>query len=279
MLTTDSTAEPGMEPCRCHNEKPKRCADLHKVHAGSWESHEVSQLLAAARDDWTRTVLLFALHTGARMGEQRAVRWSDIDFEKGIITIRRSAPKWLVVEKSPKSNRHRRVDLTPELAEALEKIRHSRETVFCNSDGSKLRPGQFHGRSAATAAQEEGGTSSHQVARAAALVRVDPDVGRSAVAGGAVAARSFVDEDDRALRASRAGAKRRIHAPALHSLDAARLGPTLGPIRSESPRELKKLARNWPKPPRHSLSSLNHCDPSGIRTRVHALKGHCPRPS
>jgi len=78
------------------------------------------------------------------MGEQRAVRWSDVDFETRIITIRRSAPKWLVVEKSPKSNRHRRVDLTAELAEALEKIRHGGELVFCNTDGSKLRPGQFH---------------------------------------------------------------------------------------------------------------------------------------
>jgi site-specific recombinase XerD len=41
-------------------------------------------------------------------------------------------------------NRHRRVDLTAELAEALEKIRHGSDLVFCNSDGSKLRPGQFH---------------------------------------------------------------------------------------------------------------------------------------
>jgi len=105
-----------------------------------YQPHEVSQLLAAARDEWARTVLLFAVHTGARVGEQRAVRWSDIDFEKGIITIRRSAPKWLVVEKSPKSNRRRRVDLTPELAEALEKIRHSRETVFCNSEAGRSSP-------------------------------------------------------------------------------------------------------------------------------------------
>lgn len=78
------------------------------------------------------------------MGEQRAVRWSDIDFERRIITIRRSAPKWLTIEKSPKSTRHRRVDLTPELAEALDTIRHPGEIVFCNPDGSKLRPGQFH---------------------------------------------------------------------------------------------------------------------------------------
>jgi site-specific recombinase XerD len=78
------------------------------------------------------------------MGEQRAIRWTDIDFETRIITIRRSAPKWLLIEKSPKSNRHRRIDLTNELAAVLGKIRHGGETVFCNGDGSKLRPGQFH---------------------------------------------------------------------------------------------------------------------------------------
>ena len=109
-----------------------------------YRPNEVRRLLTAARDPWARTVLLFAVHTGVRMGEQRAVRWADVDFESRIISIRRSAPKWLVVEKSPKSNRHRRVDLTPELAEALEKIRHGGELVFCNPDGSKLRPGQFH---------------------------------------------------------------------------------------------------------------------------------------
>jgi len=49
-----------------------------------------------------------------------------------------------VVEKSTKTNRHRRVDLTPELAEGLEKIQRRSDTVFCNSDGSKLQPGQLH---------------------------------------------------------------------------------------------------------------------------------------
>ena len=74
----------------------------------------------------------------------RRSRQQYVDFETRIISIRRSAPKWLVVEKSPKSNRHRRVDVTPELAAALEKIRHGGELVICNPDGSKLRPGQFH---------------------------------------------------------------------------------------------------------------------------------------
>ena len=33
---------------------------------------------------------------------------------------------------------------TGELATALESIRHEGTTVFCNRDGSKLQPGQFH---------------------------------------------------------------------------------------------------------------------------------------
>ena len=46
-----------------------------------YQPHEARRLIAAARDDWARAVLLFALHTGARMGEQRAIRWTDIDFD------------------------------------------------------------------------------------------------------------------------------------------------------------------------------------------------------
>ena len=46
--------------------------------------------------------------------------------------------------KAPKSNRHRWVDLTPDLAAALKAIRHRGELIFCNEDGSMMNPGQFH---------------------------------------------------------------------------------------------------------------------------------------
>jgi site-specific recombinase XerD len=36
------------------------------------------------------------------------------------------------------------VDLTPALAAALRAIRHRAELIFCNDNGSMLRPGQFH---------------------------------------------------------------------------------------------------------------------------------------
>jgi integrase len=89
------------------------------------------------------------------MGEQRAIRWSDVDFALQRIHIRLSAPKWFDEEKAPKSNRQRWVDLTPELAAALRAIRHEGELVFCKGDGTKLSPGQF--REILAAAQRRSG--------------------------------------------------------------------------------------------------------------------------
>jgi len=82
--------------------------------------------------------------TGARMGEQRAIRWSDVDFALHRIHIRQSAPSRLDEEKAPKNNRQRWVDLTPELAAALRSMQGGGDLVFCNDDGRKLAPGQFH---------------------------------------------------------------------------------------------------------------------------------------
>ena len=98
----------------------------------------------AARIPWERTLLMFALHTGARMGEQRALRWTDVDFQLRRVYIRRSAPGSSKVVKAPKSNRLRWVDLTPELMDALKAIRHGGELVFCQENGSMLLPGHFH---------------------------------------------------------------------------------------------------------------------------------------
>ncbi len=120
-----------------------------------YQPSEAAQLLQTARDPWERALLMFPLHTGARMGEQRAVRWTDIDFQLRRIYIRRSAPGSLAVVKAPKSNGHRWVDLTPELADALKAIRHGSELVFCQEDGSRLLPGHFH--EAPRAAQKRAG--------------------------------------------------------------------------------------------------------------------------
>jgi len=67
------------------------------------------------------------------------------------------------------------------------------------------------------------GPSPDQMARAAALVRVDPDDGRGTTSDSAVPAWSLVDQDDGALRASGSGAERSLRSPALRSRAAASL--------------------------------------------------------
>ncbi len=68
-----------------------------------YRSNEVRHLLSAARDEWAKAVLLFAVHTGVRMGEQRALRWADVDFETRVISIRRSAPKGWWWRRAPRA--------------------------------------------------------------------------------------------------------------------------------------------------------------------------------
>jgi integrase len=120
-----------------------------------YQPEEAAALIAAARSAWEKALLMFPLHTGVRLGEQRAIRWTDIDFKQNRVHIRRSAPRGLDIEKAPKSNRQRWVDLTPELSAALRAIHHDGELIFCTEEGKKLQPGQFH--EVLWAAQEKAG--------------------------------------------------------------------------------------------------------------------------
>lgn len=109
-----------------------------------YKPEDVAQLLRAATDPWERALLMFALHTGTRMGEQRALRWADVDFGRRLISVYWNAPGALSSVKAPKSGKPRWVDMSPELAEALQAIKHAGELVFCRADGSMLQPGDFH---------------------------------------------------------------------------------------------------------------------------------------
>src|SRR5262249_33091697 len=64
-----------------------------KVPDPKWDHlsfEETDAILAATRTPEERTLLLFALHTGARAGEQRVIEWGDIDWHSRQIVIRKS---------------------------------------------------------------------------------------------------------------------------------------------------------------------------------------------
>jgi integrase len=119
-----------------------------KVPDAAWDFYtreESKLLLSKTRNAFERALLLFALHTGARAGEQVAIDWGDLDWHNRLVIIRRSSALGRV--GPTKSGRERKVPMTAELESALRAIKHLRSTlVFCNEDGRPLSKWQLHER-------------------------------------------------------------------------------------------------------------------------------------
>ena len=65
-------------------------------------------------------IVLCALRTGMRLGELKALKWEDIDFNKRLIEVRRSCRRGRVTDT--KNHKRRRVDMTPLLAKTLKQL-------------------------------------------------------------------------------------------------------------------------------------------------------------
>jgi integrase len=116
--------------------------------------------------DWSLeryTLFLFAIHTGLRAGERVATEWADIDWKGKFLSVERSYDRAHRKVVPTKTKKHRRVDLSDELLEALQSLRKdwleawfSRDkaslveaglwddtaklpkVIFCNEDGGYL---------------------------------------------------------------------------------------------------------------------------------------------
>jgi integrase len=104
--------------------KPPRVLQK-QVHAPSLDV--VREVIEAAerRDPRLAPLLMLAALTGMRRGELCALRWADVDFDAGMLTVNHSvvvAPKGLVV-KTTKSNRDRIVALDSVAIALLEQHR------------------------------------------------------------------------------------------------------------------------------------------------------------
>lgn len=127
------------------------------TEAAAFEMPEVDSYLRAAADSWVSMILRTAADSGARRGEILALRWSDLNFETGILVIVRSLSqtrKKLQI-KSTKNRQTRRVILSSSTLECLKMHRELQERnrrmfgksyrvdldlIFATPEGDFLKP-------------------------------------------------------------------------------------------------------------------------------------------
>lgn len=111
-------------PCK-RAEAPK----AQEVDVQALEEQDVAKLLEALREAPAQysVITQLALLTGARRGEICALRWSDIDLERGVISINRTVQNIAgrgTVFTAPKTKRSRRcVKIGPDCVELLQEYR------------------------------------------------------------------------------------------------------------------------------------------------------------
>lgn len=99
---------------------------------------EAERFIRAASPRW-RAMVTIAISTGLRIGELRALRWDDVDLERGSITVRHNATVEQKV-KAPKNDKFREVPLSDGARAVLRSHRHLRgPLVFCKEDGSMFQ--------------------------------------------------------------------------------------------------------------------------------------------
>ena len=88
-------------------------------------------------------LLLFLARTGARIGEALALEWGDINWSGSYATIERSVNRGEI--STPKSGHSRRVDLSPQLMEALAPLK-GKGLVFRDQVGGLVNPENWRKR-------------------------------------------------------------------------------------------------------------------------------------
>lgn len=109
-------------------------------------------ILKFSRSDYFGLAIMLLLYTGLRLGELCALKWSDLDFEEGLIRVRAAISKdkfgrYCYVETT-KGKRTRVVPFHAALLEELKKAPKGKpdEFVLHNADGSFLTVNQFESK-------------------------------------------------------------------------------------------------------------------------------------
>lgn len=119
---------------------------------------QVTAFLEAIRGDRLESLYIVAIGTGMRLGELFGLKWEDINFNDGYLSVRRTLQEinGKLDTKEPKSKKgRRRIELSRLVVEALNNQRKqlvreglaSCEWVFPNTRGGNLRRSHFHAQS------------------------------------------------------------------------------------------------------------------------------------
>lgn len=96
---------------------------------------ESQMLIGKAHGIW-KEMLLFALYTGMRYGEIRAIDWSDINWEKNLITVKKAFYRDIL--GFTKSEKERHIPIFPRLRSVLESRKKRKGFVFADKNGKFL---------------------------------------------------------------------------------------------------------------------------------------------
>lgn len=109
----------------------------------AWEQKKIEEAALSAKKDKYRGIIL-CLYTGLRIGELLALTWSDVDFEKSILSVTKTCHdgnengKHIRIIDTPKTeNSRRQIPLSKTLVKMLKEIKKKSKCEFVIADGEK----------------------------------------------------------------------------------------------------------------------------------------------
>ncbi len=108
----------------------------------TWTREQSMAFLAAVAGDRLEALYVLALTTGMRRGELLGLQWSDLDLDRGNISVRRSVGLngGKVVIGETKTGRGRRIALSTLALSALKKIKRTGQWIFATRVGTPFSP-------------------------------------------------------------------------------------------------------------------------------------------
>lgn len=104
-----------------------------------WTAKEVNPFLQAARGSKFCPAFYLAITTGMRIGELLGLKWSDVDLDREVISIRRILSEGLkLVGETKTAKSRRRISISPSTVEVRRKHRIKQKEEYSDTNTATL---------------------------------------------------------------------------------------------------------------------------------------------